>query len=158
MQPLVEVHDALRADPGNRQIAQLTGSAPRRVTIETPPVTGPVEPTDPVTPFKIAGDEYVVINGSDLLGDAATAAATVQLDLSVEGQQVEGPRLAVVGASSSPSPTAQPSESATEPAGPADESDGSGIPALVWVLLVAVALGGVVAGLVARRGRARPRG
>jgi Ca-activated chloride channel family protein len=162
MQPLVEVHDALRADPGNRQIAQLTGGAPRQVTIETPAVTGPAAATDPVTPFKIAGDEYVVINGSDLLGDAQTAAASVQLNLAVEGEQVEGPRLAVVGATSGPTPDAS-TPSATDPAakgddGAADDSGDGAVPALVWLLLAVVVIGAVVAGVaLATRGR-RARG
>jgi hypothetical protein len=113
-----------------------------------------------VTPFKIAGDEYVVINGSDLLGDAQTAAAAVQLELAVEGEQVEGPRLAVVGASSGPTATAEASEAPTtgraEPGDPGGSDEG-GVPALVWVLVavVAIAVVGVVVALATRGGRAR---
>lgn len=147
MQPLVEVHDALRAAPGNRQIAQLTSGAARTVTIQTPAVQAPGTPSDPVAPFKIAGDEYVVINGSDLLGEAATAAATLRLDIRVEGQQVEGPRLAVLGASTNPTatPTAtgsqRPDPSATGAAPPA----GGGGPAVGWLLLGLLVLAALVA-------------
>lgn len=160
MQPLVEVHDALRADPGNRAIAQLTSSAPREVAIETAAVEGPILDTDPVTPFRIAGTEYVVVNGSDLLGEARTAAAGLQLDLAVEGAQVEGPRLAGVGATSpttSPEPSDEPTEDGAGP-GPSDGSDGDGAPALVWVvlgLLVLAALAGAGVAL-ARRSRVPP--
>jgi hypothetical protein len=162
MQPLVEVHDALRADPGNRQIAQLTSPAPRTVTIKTPAVTAPTAATDPVMPFKIAGAEYVVINGSDLLGEASTAAASLRLTLAVNGAQVEGPRLAVVGVEATTAPSPTPTESSspgssdepTDGATPAD--DGSGLPAWLWAVLGAVALavvGGAVA--VSRRGAER---
>ena len=156
MQPLVEVHDALRADPGNRQVAQLTGSAAREVTVTTPAVEGPVTGSDPVTPFKIAGDEYVVINGSDLLGDAQTAAASVVLSVDVQGEQAEGPRLAGVGATSpsvTATPTEEPSADPTGAAQPAaDEDDGS--PVLLWVGLGVLVVGAlVVAGLLAARRR-----
>ncbi len=155
MQPLVEVHDALRYDPGNRQIAQLTSGAPREVTIETPAVEGPATSTDPVAPFKIAGDEYVVINGSDLLGDASTAAAAVQLTFTIDGEQVEGPRLAGVGATSpsaSPSASETPSDDPSDPPAAADDDGGTSV--LLWVVLgvlVLVALG--VVGVVAARRR-----
>lgn len=158
MQPLVEVHDALRVDPGNRAIAQLTSGAPRTVTIDTPAVEAPTSATDPVAPFKIAGDEYVVINGSDLLGDAATAAARVRLDLAVEGEQVEGPHLAVVGADPSPTGPRSPSGD-TDPApdsgddGRAADAGGGGVPVWAWALVAAVLLAvlGTAGALAARR-------
>ncbi len=157
MQPLVEVHDALRVDPGNRAIAQLTSSAPRNITIDTPAIEAPATATDPVSPFKIAGDEYVVINGSDLLGDSQTAAAKVVLDIAVSGDQVEGPRLALVGADASPSPTASPSETVSGEGSSTPDaqsgSDGGGISPVVWVLLVVVVLAvvGAVALFATRR-------
>ena len=149
MQPIVEIHDALRNDPLNRQIAQLSGGGAKTVTIETPAVQGPAQEADPVVPFRIGGDEYLVVNGSGLFGLSDTAAAAMRIDLAVNGEQVEGPRLDVVGANTSPSPTAEessppPSKDASDPV--AGDDDSGGIPG--WLLGVAgVLLLAVVVGL-----------
>jgi Ca-activated chloride channel homolog len=166
MQPVLEVHDALRVDPHNRKVVQLAGAAPMSVSIKTPPVTAPATATDPVAPFKIAGDEYVVLNGAKLLGADSVAAARVRLTLAVDGAQVEGPRLAVAGAASttSPSPTATASPSASRSAQPDDTpssdatpaQDGSGVPGWLWAFL-GVAAPAVVGGVVAVTRRRAPR-
>ena len=96
MLPVVEIHDALRVDPLNRQITDLTGSGARTVLIETPAMRGTdaARRSDPAVPHR--GDECLVINGSDIIGEADVAAASMRIDLTVGGEQVEGPRLAVV--------------------------------------------------------------
>jgi hypothetical protein len=102
MAPVVEVHDALRQDPLNRKVAQVTAGRPQSVSIDTPAIKGPTRTTDPVAPFRIAGDEYLVINGAEFLDDSGLAVATMRIDLTVDGEQVVGPRLAAVEATASP--------------------------------------------------------
>jgi len=159
MLPVVEIHDALRVDPLNRQIADLTGSGARTVLIETPAIEGPTLPADPVQPFRIAGDEYLVINGSDIIGEADVAAASMRIDLTVGGEQVEGPRLAVVGAGTTPSPTPDestppPTDDAAAPDVAADADDDSGgVPGWLVVLGVVTVLAVAAALVLATRRR-----
>lgn len=161
LQPLVEVHDALRVDPGNRRVVQLTSSSPREARVETTPVRGPESVGDPVTPFRIAGDEYVVVNGSELLGSDRKASARLRLDLEVIGEQVEGPRLTVVGTeeSSSPSPTGSSGEATTtapdQGSGAGDAEAGGNGTVLAVVAAVLVLAGAAVAVATRRGGRGR---
>jgi Ca-activated chloride channel family protein len=153
MMPVVEVHDALRVDPLNRKIAQLSGSDAKTVSIDTPAVQGPSLGADPVAPFRIAGDEYLVLNGATFLDDSKTATASMRIDLRIDGQQVAGPRLAVVGAGTTPSPTPTGStKPTTHQARPGEHGGPAGPP--MWLLV-----GGVVTflGVVAALGLAGRR-
>ncbi len=139
MMPVVEVHDALRVDPLNRKIVQLSGSAAQTVSIETPNIQSPVQAADQVAPFRIAGSEYLVINGAKFLDDSTTATASMRIDLTLGGAQVEGPRLAVVGAGTSPSATPQrPTPRSTRKTAPSGRSDPGGPP--MWLLAGGVVL------------------
>jgi Ca-activated chloride channel homolog len=160
MMPVVEVHDALRVDPLNRKIAQLSSGGTRSISIDTPAIKGPTATSDPVAPFRIAGDEYLVINGATFLDDSKTATATMRIDLKVAGTQVEGPRLAIVGAESSPSPTPTTTKStpSTKPKpGKAATTDSSGAPVGLLVGGVVVLLAAVAALAVIGRRRASGR-
>ncbi|HEU4675764.1 MAG TPA: VWA domain-containing protein [Motilibacteraceae bacterium] len=159
----MEVHDALRDNPLNRKLVQ-PGEDTRQISISTPPVTAPASAEATVAPFKVAGDEYIVLNASSGLGEKKVAASRVRLDVQVVGQQVQGPRLALLAQQATPTPTPSPSTPATADASTpvaaasadAGTSDGPG--PLPWVLgaVAAAVVAGVAVGL-ARRRRGAPR-
>jgi Ca-activated chloride channel family protein len=153
----MEVHDALRDDPLNRRLVQ-PGEDRRQISISTPPVTAPGSAEAKVVPFKVAGDEYIVLNASPGLGETKVAASRVRLDVQVVGRQVEGPRLRVAqDASPVQSPSTAASAQATTASPPGTSSAASagstgGSGPLPWVLgAVVLAVVAAAAVLLGRR-------